>query len=336
MPLDRIKRRIPCSPPMRILTGLQPSGKLHVGNYFGAMEPAVRLQDQGEAFYFIADYHAMTSSHKAVDLRENVRELAIDFLACGLDPAKAVFFRQSAVPEVNELAWILSTICPMSLLAKCHSYKDKTSQGIAANHALFAYPVLMAADILLYDSNQVPVGKDQKQHLEVTRDLAVKLNDTYGEGTVVIPEPIIREETAIVIGLDGRKMSKSYHNTLPLFGEEKTLRKLIMKITTDSTPVEAPKPIENSIILALYRLFASEADYANMLADHQNGGVGYGDLKKRLADAYWEFFAPMRERRLAISQDPGHVEKILAEGADRARAEASKVLQRVRRAVGLA
>lgn len=336
MPLDRIKRRIPCSPPMRILTGLQPSGKLHVGNYFGAMEPAVRLQDQGEAFYFIADYHAMTSSHNAADLRENVRELAIDFLACGLDPAKAVFFRQSAVPEVNELAWILSTICPMSLLAKCHSYKDKTSQGIAANHALFAYPVLMAADILLYDSNQVPVGKDQKQHLEVTRDLAVKLNDTYGEGTVVIPEPIIREETAIVIGLDGRKMSKSYHNTLPLFGEEKTLRKLIMKITTDSTPVEAPKPIENSIILALYRLFASEADYANMLADHQNGGVGYGDLKKRLADAYWEFFAPMRERRLAISQDPGHVEKILAEGAERARAEASKVLQRVRRAVGLA
>lgn len=336
MPLDRIKRRIPCSPPMRILTGLQPSGKLHVGNYFGAMEPAVRLQDQGEAFYFIADYHAMTSSHNAADLRENVRELAIDFLACGLDPAKAVFFRQSAVPEVNELAWILSTICPMSLLAKCHSYKDKTSQGIAANHALFAYPVLMAADILLYDSNQVPVGKDQKQHLEVTRDLAVKLNDTYGEGTVVIPEPIIREETAIVIGLDGRKMSKSYHNTLPLFGEEKTLRKLIMKITTDSTPVEAPKPIENSIILALYRLFASEADYANMLAYHQNGGVGYGDLKKRLADAYWEFFAPMRERRLAISQDPGHVEKILAEGADRARAEASKVLQRVRRAVGLA
>ena len=336
MPLDRIKRRIPCSPPMRILTGLQPSGKLHVGNYFGAMEPAVRLQDQGEAFYFIADYHAMTSSHNAADLRENVRELAIDFLACGLDPAKAVFFRQSAVPEVNELAWILSTICPMSLLAKCHSYKDKTSQGIAANHALFAYPVLMAADILLYDSNQVPVGKDQKQHLEVTRDLAVKLNDTYGEGTVAIPEPIIREETAIVIGLDGRKMSKSYHNTLPLFGEEKTLRKLIMKITTDSTPVEAPKPIENSIILALYRLFASEADYANMLADHQKGGVGYGDLKKRLANAYWEFFAPMRERRLAISQDPGHVEKILAEGADRARAEASKVLQRVRRAVGLA
>jgi tryptophanyl-tRNA synthetase len=321
---------------MRILTGLQPSGKLHVGNYFGAMEPAVRLQDQGEAFYFIADYHAMTSSHKADALRENVRELAIDFLACGLDPAKAVFFRQSAVPEVNELAWILSTICPMSLLAKCHSYKDKTSQGIAPNHALFAYPVLMAADILLYDSNKVPVGKDQKQHLEVTRDLAVKLNDTYGEGTAVIPEPIIREETAIVIGLDGRKMSKSYDNTLPLFGDEKTLRKLIMKITTDSTPVEDPKPIENSITLALYRLFASEADYATMVADHERGGIGYGDLKKRLADAYWDYFAPMRERRLAISQDPGYVDKILADGAERARNEAAKVLQRVRRAVGLA
>ncbi|MEN9534895.1 MAG: hypothetical protein RIR37_168 [Verrucomicrobiota bacterium] len=320
---------------MRILTGLQPSGKLHVGNYFGAMEPAVRLQDQGEAFYFIADYHAMTSSHNAAALRENVRELAIDFLACGLNPAKAVFFRQSAVPEVNELAWILSTVCPMSLLAKCHSYKDKTSQGIAPNHALFAYPVLMAADILLYDSNKVPVGKDQKQHLEVTRDLAVKLNETFGEGTVVIPEPIIREETAIVIGLDGRKMSKSYTNTLPLFGEEKALRKLIMKITTDSTPVESPKPTENSIILALYKLFANDADYANMVADHQKGGVGYGDLKKRLADAYWDFFAPMRERRLAISEDPGYVEKILAEGAERARTEASKVLQRIRRAVGL-
>jgi tryptophanyl-tRNA synthetase len=194
----------------------------------------------------------------------------------------------------------------------------------------------MAADILLYDSNKVPVGKDQKQHLEVTRDLAVKLNDTYGEGTAVIPEPIIREETAIVIGLDGRKMSKSYHNTLPLFGDEKTLRKLIMKITTDSTPVEDPKPVENSIILALYRLFASEADNATMVADHERGGIGYGDLKKRLADAYWDFFAPMRERRLAISKDPAYVEKILAEGAERARAEASKVLQRVRRAVGLA
>ena len=300
---------------MRILTGLQPSGKLHVGNYFGAMEPAVHLQDEGEAFYFIADYHAMTSSQDPAALRENVRELAVDFLACGLDPARAVFFRQSAVPEVNELAWILSTVCPMSLLAKCHSYKDKIAQGIAPNHGLFAYPVLMAADILLYDSNKVPVGKDQKQHLEVTRDLAVKLNETYGEGTVVLPEPIIREDTAVVVGLDGRKMSKSYGNTLPIFGEEKPLKKLIMKITTDSTPVEDPKPTENSTILALYKLFASEADYAAMVADHERGGVGYGDFKKRLAEAYWDFFAPMRERRAEILADPGYVDQVLAAGA---------------------
>jgi tryptophanyl-tRNA synthetase len=320
---------------MRILTGLQPSGKLHVGNFFGAMEPAVRLQDQGEAFYFIADYHAMTSSQDPAALRQNVRELAVDFLACGLDPRRAVFFRQSAVPEVNELAWILSTVCPMGLLNKCHSFKDKTAQGIAPNHALFAYPVLMAADILLYDSNQVPVGKDQKQHLEVTRDLAVKLNETFGEGTVVVPEAIIRDDTAVVVGLDGRKMSKSYDNTLPIFGEEKPLRKLIMRIITDSTPVEDPKPTENSTLLALYKLFAGEADYAAMVADHQNGGTGYGDFKKRLADAYWDYFAAMRQKRLEILADPGYVDAVLADGASKAREEAAKVLDRVRRAVGL-
>ncbi len=320
---------------MRILTGLQPSGKLHVGNYFGAMQPAVQLQERGEAFYFIADYHAMTSAQDPAALRENVRELAIDFLACGLDPSRAVFFRQSAVPEVNELAWILSTICPMGLLNKCHSYKDKVTQGISPNHGLFAYPVLMAADILLYDSNQVPVGKDQKQHLEVTRDLAVKLNETYGEGTAVLPDPIIREDTAIVIGLDGRKMSKSYGNTLPIFGEEKPLKKTIMRITTDSTPVEEPKPTTDSTILALYKLFASEADYQTMIADHERGGIGYGDFKKRLAEAYWDFFAPMRARREEILADPGYVDKVLADGAARAREEASKVLTRVRRAVGL-
>lgn len=320
---------------MRILTGLQPSGKLHVGNFFGAMEPAVRLQDEGEAFYFIADYHAMTSSQDPAALRENVRELAVDFLACGLDPARAVFFRQSAVPEVNELAWILSTVCPMGLLSKCHSYKDKVANGISPNHALFAYPVLMAADILLYDSNKVPVGKDQKQHLEVTRDLAVKLNETYGEGTAVLPDPIIREDTAVVLGLDGRKMSKSYGNTLPIFGEEKPLKKLIMKIPTDSTPVEDPKPTEGSTILALYRLFASPGDYDVMVADHERGGIGYGDFKKRLAEAYWDYFGPMRTRRAEILADPGFVDGVLAAGALRAREEAGKVLARVRRAVGL-
>jgi tryptophanyl-tRNA synthetase len=299
------------------------------------MEPAVRLQDEGEAFYFIADYHAMTSMQDPAALRENVRELAVDFLACGLDPARAVFFRQSAVPEVNELAWILSTVCPVSLLEKCHSYKDKVAKGIAPSHGLFAYPVLMAADILLYDSNKVPVGRDQKQHLEVTRDIAVKLNETFGEGTVILPEAIIREDTAVVVGLDGQKMSKSYNNTLPIFGGEKELKKSIMRIVTDCTPVEAPKPTENSTVLALYKLFASEADHAAMVADYERGGVGYGDFKKRLAEAYWAFFAPMRARREEILADPGYVDRVLAAGEARAREEAAKVLARVRRAVGL-
>jgi tryptophanyl-tRNA synthetase len=320
---------------MRILTGLQPSGKPHVGNYFGAMKPAVELQAEGEGFYFIADYHAMTSGRDAAALRENVQEMAIDFLACGLDPERAVFFRQSAVPEVNELAWILSTLCPMPLLNKCHSYKDKVAQGISPNHALFAYPVLMAADILLYDANKVPVGKDQKQHLEVTRSLATKLNETYGESVAVMPEAIIREETELVLGLDGRKMSKSYNNTLPIFGNEKELRKLVMKIVTDSTPVEEPKSTEDSAIIALYRLFASEADVAQMIADHQSGGFGYGDFKKRLADVYWDFFAPMRERRAEIVADLGYVDEVLRKGEERAREEAAKTLTRVRKAVGL-
>lgn len=307
-----------------------------MGNYFGAMKPAVELQDRGEAFYFIADYHAMTSGQEPQALRDNVRELAIDFLACGLDAERSVFFRQSAVPEVNELAWILSTVCPISLLEKCHSYKDKVAKGISANHGLFAYPVLMAADILLYDANQVPVGKDQKQHLEVTRDLAVKLNEAFGEGTAVLPDPIIREDTAVVPGTDGQKMSKSYHNTLPIFGEEKALKKLVMKqIVTDSTPLEEPKPVENSTILGLYKLFASEADYNQMVADHLSGGFGYGHFKTRLADAYWDYFAPMRKRREEILADPGFVDAVLAKGAERAREEAGKVLTRVRRAVGL-
>ncbi len=320
---------------MRILTGLQPSGKLHVGNYFGAMKPAVELQGQGECFYFIADYHAMTSGGAGDELRENVRELAIDFLACGLDPEKSVFFRQSAVPEVNELAWILSTVCPMPLLNKCHSYKDKVAQGISPNHALFAYPVLMAADILLYDSNKVPVGRDQKQHLEVTRSLATKMNESYGEGTLVMPEAIIKQETELVIGTDGRKMSKSYGNTLPIFGEEKKLKKLVMKIVTDSTPVEDPKPTEGSTVIALFRLFAGEPEVATMIADHESGGCGYGDFKKRLAGAYWDYFEPMRKRREEIVADTGYVDEVLRKGAERAREESAKVLDRVKKAVGL-
>jgi tryptophanyl-tRNA synthetase len=320
---------------MRILTGLQPSGKLHIGNYFGAMEPAIRLQNQGDAYYFIANYHAMTSLRDGAALRANTRELAIDFLACGLDPQKAVIFRQSDVPEVNELAWILSTVCPMGLLERCHSYKDKVAKGISANHALFAYPVLMAADILLYDAQLVPVGKDQKQHLEVTRDLAVKVNEALGEGIVTLPEVLIKEDKAIIPGLDGQKMSKSYHNIIPLFGEEKPLRKMIMKIVSDSTPVEAPKAVENSTILALFRLFADEVAYGKMVESFQAGGLGYGHYKQQLWEAYWSYFAPMRQRRDEIFANPSYVDEVLRQGAEKARATASVVLDRIRRASGL-
>jgi tryptophanyl-tRNA synthetase len=306
---------------MRILTGLQPSGKLHVGNYFGAIKPAIDAQGEGDGYYFIADYHAMTTTHDSNELRENVRNVAIDFLACGFDPSRGVFFKQSSVPEVNELAWILSTVCPMGLLERCHSYKDKISKGISANHALFAYPALMAADILLYDSNVVPVGEDQKQ---------------YGEGTLMMPKARIRDDVAKVPGLDGEKMSKSYNNTLPIFGDEKPTKKLIMRIKTDSAAVEDPKPTENSIILALYQLFADQAEYGQMISDYENGGCGYGDFKKRLAEAYWDYFAPMRARREELVANSDEVDSVLKAGAEKARSEAAKVLDRVRKAVGLA
>ena len=320
---------------MRILTGLQPSGKLHIGNYFGAMQPAVQLQDQGEAFYFIADYHAMTSMTDADTLRANIQDLAIDFLACGLDPQKATIFRQSDIPEVNELAWILSTVCPMGLLERAHSYKDKIAKGLAANHALFAYPTLMAADILLYDAELVPVGKDQKQHLEMTRDLAGKINDRFGENILTIPEAQIKEHTAVVPGLDGQKMSKSYHNTIPLTGNQKALRKSIMRIVTDSTPVEDPKPTEGSTVIALYKLFADDNAMQQMIADHQAGGCGYGDFKQRVFDAYWEFFAPVRQKREELEGNLDYVNQVITQGAQKARVESTKVLDRVRKAVGL-
>ncbi len=320
---------------MRILSGLQPSGRLHIGNYFGMMEAALKLQHEGDAYYFIADYHSLTSIHDGKLLRDHVRNLAIDFLACGLDPAKCVFFRQSDVPEHTELAWILSTVTPMGLLERCHSYKDKVANGIKPSHGLFAYPVLMAADILIYDSDVVPVGRDQKQHVEVTRDIAIKMNETFGEGLFKLPAPRIREETAVVPGLDGLKMSKSYDNTIQLFEEPAALKKKIMGIKTDSTPVESPKPIEGNSILALYKLAASPADYDTMVADFQRGGIGYGDFKKRLLQAVSDHFAPFRERRLEIVSDPKYVDRVLAEGAEKARTVARKTLARVRDAVGL-
>ncbi len=321
---------------MRFLTGLQPSGQLHIGNYFGAIQPAVELQEQGEGYYFIANYHAMTTMESAQQLRENTYNLALDLLACGLDPQKSVFFVQSAVPEVNELSWVLSTLCPMGLLERCHSYKDKVAKGFAASHALFAYPSLMAADILLYDADAVPVGKDQKQHLEVTRDLAIKVNEKFGADILKLPDPLINEVTAVVPGLDGQKMSKSYGNTLPIFGEEKALRKLInRKVVTDTTPLEAPKPTENSIILTLFKLFATAEEYARMQRDFEAGGIGYGQFKKELFEAYWEFFRTARTRREELLSESGYVEAVLRDGAQRARVTAGEVLTRVREAVGL-
>lgn len=319
---------------MRILSGIQPSGTPHLGNYFGMMKPAIELQERGEAYYFIADLHALTTVHNAAALRANVHELALDFLACGLNPARSVFFRQSDVPQVAELAWILSTVTPMGLLERCHSFKDKTSRGIAPSHGLFAYPVLMAADILIYDSDIVPVGRDQKQHLEVTRDIAIKMNEIFGS-IFKLPEPVIQESTAVVPGLDGAKMSKSYHNTIDLFAPENVLRKKIMGIKTDSTPVEEPKPMEGSVILALHKLVASESDHRAMENDFRVGGAGYGDLKKRLFGAVWEYFARFRAKRVELEADPGHVEKILADGAEKAATVADGVMRRVRGAVGI-
>lgn len=319
---------------MRILSGIQPSGRLHVGNYFGMMKPSIRLQDEGEAFYFIADYHSLTSVQDPTLLRDNVRDVAIDFLACGLDPNKAIFFRQSDVPEVTELSWLLSAVTPMGFLNRCHSYKDKTERGLEATHGLFAYPVLMAADILIYDSNVVPVGDDQKQHLEITRDIAAKFNNLYGE-VFVIPEPRIQKSKAKIPGLDGQKMSKSYGNIIEIFGEEKITRKKIMSIVTDSIPVEDPKDPSNSVIVDLFRLVASGEDLQTMENDYRNGGFGYGDFKKRLFSAYWEYFESMRGRREELSVDSQYIESILKEGAQRAREAASATLTRAKKACGI-
>ena len=320
---------------MRILSGIQPSGTLHLGNYFGMMRPAIELQDKGEALYFIADYHSMTSLFDAAQRRKNTWDVALDFLACGLDPQKSIFFRQSDVPEVTELAWLLSTLTPMSLLEKGHSFKDKSAKGIPVNHGLFAYPVLMAADILLYDSNIVPVGKDQKQHVEMTRDIAIKFNEQYGQ-TFVIPEPQIREETALVPGIDGQKMSKSYGNTIEIFGEEKATRKKIMGITMDSRTPAEPKPdADKNLAVQLLKLVAPAGVGAEIEERLRAGGFGYGDLKKALFEHYWNHFAAARQRRAELAATPDYVNGVLAEGAAKARTIARPILKRARQASGL-
>lgn len=325
---------------MRILTGIQPSGALHLGNYFGAMLPAIQLQNEGEAFYFIANYHSMTSLTDAKLRRQYSLDVALDFLACGLDPQRCVFWKQSDTPEHTELAWLLSTLTPMGLLERCHSYKDKVAKlaegdAGAVNHGLFAYPVLMAADILLYDTNIVPVGKDQKQHLEVTRDIAIKFNHTYGD-TFVVPEPRIQESVAVVPGLDGQKMSKSYGNTIELFGEEKATKKKIMGIVMDSRAPAEPKPdADKNLAIQLLKLVAS----ADVATDYENrlraGGLGYGDLKKALFEHYWTYFAPARVRRAELAANLDHVNQVLTDGAVRARSIAQKTLARAKVACGL-
>jgi len=320
---------------MRILSGIQPSGALHLGNYFGMMRHAIELQEKGETFYFIADYHSMTSLFDADERRKNTLEVALDFLACGLDPKKSVFFKQSDVPEVTELSWLLSTVTPMGLLERAHSYKDKTAKGISPSHGLFAYPVLMAADILIYDSNVVPVGRDQKQHVEMTRDIAVKFNEAYGE-TFVIPEPQIRNAVAVVPGVDGQKMSKSYGNTIEIFGDEKIIRKKIMGITMDSRTPQEPKPdAEKNLAVQLLKLVAPENVGKEFESNLRSGGLGYGDLKKALFENYWNYFAGARKKRAELAANLDFVNKVLADGAMKARTLAQKILKRARKNCGL-
>lgn len=308
---------------------------LHLGNYFGMMLPAIDLQHEGEAYYFIADYHSMTSIFDAGQRLEYTMGVALDFLACGLDPDKSVFFRQSDVPAVTELTWLLTTVTPMGLLERCHSYKDKLSRGLQFNHGLFAYPVLMAADILIYDSNIVPVGRDQKQHVEVTRDIAQKFNNQYGD-TFVIPEPRIREAVAVVPGTDGQKMSKSYGNTIEIFGEEKPTRKKIMGLLMDSRDLDEPKPdADKNLAVQYLKLLLTEAEAREEEEKLRAGGYGYGTLKKRLFEAYWEYFRPLRTRREELLDNLDYVEKVLERGAERASAVAGGVLERAKKACGL-
>ena len=317
---------------MRILTGIQPSGKLHWGNYFGAMKNAFDLQSKGEAFLFIANFHAMTSVRDGATLRAATRDVALDWLACGLDPVKTVFYRQSDVPEVQELAWYLSCLTPMGLLERCHSYKDKLAHGLDATHGLFAYPVLMAADILIMQADLVPVGKDQKQHLEVTRDIAIKFNNAYGE-IFKIPDGYIPDTIATIPGTDGQKMSKSYHNTIELF--DPSAKKKVMGIVTDSKTMEEPKEPEGNSIYELYKLFATPDEVAEMAAKFRAGNYGYGHAKKALLEAYHRLFDPFKARREELAKDPAALEDILQDGAKRARAAAAPTMEKVRKAVGL-
>ncbi|MCK5225324.1 MAG: tryptophan--tRNA ligase [Planctomycetes bacterium] len=319
---------------MRVLSGIQPSGQLHIGNFFGAIRQHIALQAKHDGFYFIADYHALTSNPEPADLARRSIEVAMDYIALGLDTEKTIFWRQSDVPAVVELAWLLSCITPMGLLQRCVSFKDKVAQGISPNHGLFAYPVLQAADILIFNSDLVPVGADQKQHIEVTRDIADRFNNTYGE-IFTMPKEHIIKQVAVVPGVDGRKMSKSYGNTIGIFESEKDVRKKIMRIVTDSTPVAEPKDTQKCNVFALLKLVAKEDELTEWKSKYEKGGTGYGDVKKRLAELVIEYFQPFRKKRAELENNIAHVEQLLAKGAERAAIVANKKLAEVRKVVGL-
>ena len=319
---------------MRVLSGIQPTGRLHIGNFFGAMRQHLQFQAEHDCFYFIADYHALTSNPTPAEVAEHTLNVAMDYIALGLDTKKTVFWRQSDVPEVTELAWILSCVTPMGLLQRCTSYKDKIAQGLSPNHGLFAYPVLQAADILTYRTDLVPVGADQKQHIEVARDIAIRFNNAYGE-VFGLPAERILEQVAVVPGTDGRKMSKSYGNTIEIFEPEKSVKKKIMRIVTDSTPVEEPKDPDKCNVFALLKLVASTDELTTWENRYCSGGMGYGEAKKRLAELVIDYFKPFRQKRTDIENDIDYVRKVLADGAERARAVAAETLADARKAVGL-
>ena len=320
---------------MRVLSGIQPTGRFHWGNFFGAIQQYIALQGNEQSFYFIADLHALTSVRDPKLLKQNVWDAALDLLALGLDPNRATLFRQSDIPEVTELMWLLLTVTQFSLLEKCTSYKDKVAKGIAADAGLFTYPVLMAADILLYDSDVVPVGADQIQHLEVTRDIAQRFNSTFSGEFLHLPTARVLKEGAKVPGTDGEKMSKSYGNTIEIFDSEKALRKKIMSIKTDSLPMEAPKNPETCSVFALYQLFASPEQQATLAERYRAGGMGYGEAKQAVFEASMIYFNEARSKRAELAADPGYVEDVLQAGAKKARTKGREVLQRVREACGL-
>lgn len=318
----------------RILSGIQPSGILHIGNYFAMMKPMIELQHDNDLFCFIVNYHALTSINNPQELADNTINAAMDFIALGLDPDKAHFWVQSDIPEVTELAWILSCHTSLGLLERSHSYKDKIAKGIVPNTGLFTYPVLMAADILLFNAERIPVGKDQKQHLEITRDIAERFNQVYGE-IFVLPEPMISDDIAVIPGIDGQKMSKSYNNTINIFEDEASLKKKVMRIVTDSTPVEAPKNPETCNLFALYKLFAEPEKTETLKERYIKGGIGYGEVKKELFGLIWEYFAPFREKQKLLQNNKGDIAAILKKGAEKTRPIAHETMQRVKKAVGL-